>query len=439
MTISSLSPCPASVKPLFDTYHYFKSHPLVHMGTRNVVLLGEVGSGKSSIVNLIAGKEEIEISNDVDGGTLNAACYTLNFGSSDVRVNLWDTPGWNPAREENKKQGKSTKEIEHLLKTLHAAEGIHLLLFCMRAGRATNNLLENYNNFYSKRAWRKTPVGLVITHLERFEPNMHKWWEDNGRTLERQKLKFYAHACVTTVDDEWSGKKKISQNILRRLVVPTESPDHGDFCPGLENVVRESVIVVRTASLHQYTQSTVIIVTGPVGSGKSSFISRLAGIPEDRIGVGHSLEPCTSCVREFRYVDQQSGKRVTLLDVPGFLHPSLNDKKVLKMIASWLKNAYKGNAALAGILYLHSVAHPLVTAVSPMKFSPLRKKCGGSIISKLTLVTTMWDTVSQTDGEVRLAECERVWRPVLRPGEPVPRYLNTHQSAREIIQRLLSS
>ncbi|KAI6118091.1 hypothetical protein F5141DRAFT_999887, partial [Pisolithus sp. B1] len=176
---------------------------------------------------------------------------------------------------------------------------------------------------------------------------------------------------------------------------------------------------------------------GPLGSGKSSFISKLTGIPGDSVGVGHSLKPSTLCVRAFGHVDQQSGKRVILLDVPGFSH-SLQTSKILKMIANWLKDAYKGNVPLGGILYLHSVAHSSIV-VPPGKFFVLGGKCGKSIVSKLSLVATMWDEVSQTDAEVELAKCEKEWRSVLRPGEDVSRYLNTCQSAREIIRPFLSS
>ncbi|KAI6030289.1 hypothetical protein EDC04DRAFT_87188 [Pisolithus marmoratus] len=414
------------------------------MSTRNVVLLGEVGSGKSSIINLIAGDCVAKPSNDANGGTRRIMCYTLNVSPGDTQINLWDTPGWDGADGESTSQG-----VNSFLQNLHATEGIHLLLFCMPKGRATKNLLKNYKDIYSERAWCETPTALAITRLERMTPNMHNWWEVNGTSLENQGLQFHAHACVTTVDDIEEAKQ-VSQNRLRKLVlhhISTESMNHHAFCPGPEDGVPASITGVREASwsapicfstIPWRTQKDVlIIVTGPVGSGKSSFISKLTGIPGDSVGVGHSLIPCTTRVRAFGYGDQQSGKRVILLDVPGFPHPSQSGK-ILNMIVNWLKNAYKRDVPLGGILYLHSVAHRFA-AVSPVDFSILGGKCGESIMQKLSLVTTMWNDVPDEHSAAELEKCEKVWQSVLHPGEAVPRYLNTCQSAREIIQPLLSS
>ncbi|KAI6158663.1 hypothetical protein EDD17DRAFT_1621020, partial [Pisolithus thermaeus] len=274
---------------------------------------------------------------------------------------------------------------------------------------------------------------------------MHTWWESNSDALEKYEFHPHAHACVTTVDHEG---EQVSQNRLRKLVlhhIPTESSSHNSFCPGSEDGVRASVTSVRKtpwlppicfSTFPWRTQNDVlIIVTGLVGSGKSSFISKLTGIPEGSVGVSHSLEPGASRLRAFGYVDRQSGKRVILLDAPGFPHSSQSNR-ILGVIASWVKKAYRSNVPLGGILYLHSVAHQF-TAISPEKFSSLCRKCGERTLSKLSLVTTMWDEVSQTDGAVELAKCMRVWRPTLRRGEAVPRYLNTFQSAREVVQPLL--
>lgn len=417
------------------------------MGARNVVLLGEVGSGKSSIINLIAGECVAKSSNDAKGGTLNITCYTLNFSPSNVQVNLWDTPGWHPAEERNTRQGRAVG-ADNLLKTLRATEGIHLLLFCTQKPRVTDHLVNDFQHIYSGQAYSETPLALAVTGLELIQPNMHMWWENNHRALERYGFHCHAHACVTTVDGE-GNRELISQNRLRKLVlhhIPSGSLSHSAFCPVPEDGVQATVTGIRItpwfppicfSTIPWHTRNDIlIVVTGPVGSGKSSFISKLTGIPEGSVGVSHSLEPGRPRLRAFGYVDQQSGKRVILLDAPGFPHSSQSNN-ILRMILSWVENAYRGNVPLGGILYLHSVAHQF-TAISPERFSTLCRRCGETIMSKLFLVTTMWDDVSQTDGAVELAKCMRVWRPVLRGGEVVPRYLNTFSSAMEIVQPLLS-
>ncbi|KAI6118089.1 hypothetical protein F5141DRAFT_600913 [Pisolithus sp. B1] len=200
------------------------------MGTRNVVLLGEVGSGKSSIINLIAGVCVAEACNDAKGGTLNSTCYTLSFSPSNIQVNLWDTPGWHPAEERNTEQGRPAGP-DNLLKTLQATEGIHLLLFCTQKPRVTKHLINDFKHIYSEQACNRTPIALAITGLEQKLPNMHTWWESNSDALEKYKFHPHAHACVTTVDREG---EQVSQNRLRKLIlhhIPTESSSHNAFCP----------------------------------------------------------------------------------------------------------------------------------------------------------------------------------------------------------------
>lgn len=254
------------------------------MGARNVVLLGEVGSGKSSIINLIAGECVAKSSNDAKGGTLNITCYTLNFSPSNVQVNLWDTPGWHPAEERNTRQGRAVG-ADNLLKTLHATEGVHLLLFCTQKPRVTDHLVNDFQHIYSGQAYSETPLALAVTGLELIQPNMHMWWENSHRALERYGFHCHAHACVTTVDGE-GNREHISQNRLRKLVlhhIPSGSPSHSAFCPVPEDGVQATVTGIRItpwfppicfSTTPWHTRNDVlIIVTGPVGSGKSSVRS----------------------------------------------------------------------------------------------------------------------------------------------------------------------
>ncbi|KAH0834012.1 hypothetical protein J3R83DRAFT_11248 [Lanmaoa asiatica] len=60
--------------------------------TRNVVLFGECGVGKSSIINTIVGLPVAKTSNDVLGCTDVNASYSVTLDTG-IKVNLWDTIG----------------------------------------------------------------------------------------------------------------------------------------------------------------------------------------------------------------------------------------------------------------------------------------------------------------------------------------------------------
>ncbi|KAG6334345.1 hypothetical protein ID866_4746 [Astraeus odoratus] len=404
------------------------------MAIRNIILCGDVGVGKSSIINSIAGREVARTSNDAPGSTPRTMCYTLTFDPS-TRIRLWETPGLGEGEGGTIGHEQASKVLKDLLEILHVSDRVDLLLLCMPGGRTIKRRHENYKAI-CENVRGKLPVALVITNLER-ENDMHQWWMRNGKKLEQQGLVFDAHACVTTLSDG-SNDRHIndSHNRLRRLVLHHISVVSPKDARRYRNTVRRSNAAPRLTYLIPVFIDSFISIIGPIGSGKSSFVSRVTGLSEAYAGVGHGLNPSTS-IGAFTYTDEGTGKSVVLLDVPGFGHPSLSNSTIVTTIMKWLGETYKGRIPLGGILYLHPITNPDM-AILPREilnsFNPLGRKCGGSIMSKLSFVTTMWDTVSRLDGEATLVELQRVWRPMLGLGKTILCYENTHESAREVVQ-----
>ncbi|KAG1747298.1 hypothetical protein EDD22DRAFT_958265 [Suillus occidentalis] len=123
--------------------------------TKNIVLFGEAGTGKSSIVNLMAGKETIP---------------STSMGSYKV----FDTIGIEESGLEMKEYLAAVTNAYRFIKTLEADGGIDLLLFCVRAGRFTAALQNNYRFFHEFLCEKKVPIVLAITNLER-EQRMEDW------------------------------------------------------------------------------------------------------------------------------------------------------------------------------------------------------------------------------------------------------------------------
>ena len=196
--------------------------PSAHPRTVNVVLFGETGVGKSSVINLIARKEVAKVSSDVNRctnlSTMQFTRYDIPF--DDMSFAIFDTIGLEEPQMRINGYLKAIEQAHELIVKLGAAGGIHLLLFCMRRGKITANALNNYRLFYECLCNTKVPIGLVVTGLET-EVEMEDWWTRNKTPIEHYGIKSHGHACITAVQDEVPGgglKYMESQKKIRELL-----------------------------------------------------------------------------------------------------------------------------------------------------------------------------------------------------------------------------
>ena len=162
----------------------------------NIVLFGEGGAGKSSIINLLAGKDIAMTSPDAMGCTLESTRYT--FLVSGNTFNIWDTLGLGEAEISDTNYDSAIVKTYTLIQQIQAAGGLDLLLFCISGGsRISETVQSNYTLFYEVLCGGRTPIAVVVTKLEREEGRMHAWWERNESHIGKCRLKFSGHACIT--------------------------------------------------------------------------------------------------------------------------------------------------------------------------------------------------------------------------------------------------
>lgn len=187
--------------------------------SRNIVVFGESGVGKSSVINMIAGKDITQTSNNAAGCTFRYQCHPILLDG--LSVNLWDTVGLDEGTEGTIPAAQAESSLKAFLRHITRWNGIDLLVYCVRGTRVRQALLRNYNIFYTAICRKKVPVALVVTGLENYEGDMEAWWTEHERDLIKHGMRFDAHACVTTIRSDHpaiQNRLKQSRDVLRNLV-----------------------------------------------------------------------------------------------------------------------------------------------------------------------------------------------------------------------------
>ncbi|KAH7886975.1 hypothetical protein F5I97DRAFT_1927253 [Phlebopus sp. FC_14] len=162
----------------------------------NVVLIGENGTAKSSLINLIAGRNITDTPNDSTPCTTQIRFYQVSIDGHQFQ--LWDTAGLHDASEPlARASDPSDCAIKSLLQPLRHGR-VDPLVYCMLGTRAKVAMINNYQAIHSF-VPPSTPVIVIVTRLERYAGKMEDWWVNNQSELARLGMQFVDHACVTTL------------------------------------------------------------------------------------------------------------------------------------------------------------------------------------------------------------------------------------------------
>lgn len=164
----------------------------------NVMVLGPMGGGVSSVVNLIAGKEVSQVSNDTSRCTRKMGSYHIELRDAGkmVPITLYDIPGFNY-------NAKSPLEFPRV--------PISLAVICMEDFPAQVRATAEY----LQKRWRKhgdgnIPVLVVINHIAP-KPDAG-WWEENKKHFPSLTV-VTDHVCLTR------RKKEESTRQLHSLII----------------------------------------------------------------------------------------------------------------------------------------------------------------------------------------------------------------------------
>ncbi|KAG1723930.1 P-loop containing nucleoside triphosphate hydrolase protein [Suillus lakei] len=283
--------------------------PLHRTDTCNVVIFGETGAGKSSLVNLIARKNTAVTSSDVMGCTTGTNEHEILIQDESLKVKLFDTAGL----DEDPRGTVPDKEARRILKkhigTLMEQDDIHLIMYCVRAERVIRTLRRNYDLIHSQ-VKRKVPIVLVVTCLEFYEPDMEEWWRVNERTISNLGMTFAGHACITTA--MMTGSK----------VMERRNQSYDAVCK-----------LIDQCRLSVWNKHTNIVLFGQMGAGKSSLVNLMAG--KDVASTSNDMQCSTLHWQE--YPIKFDGESYKVFDTVGLNEPQLGITQYLDAV----ENSYK--------------------------------------------------------------------------------------------------
>jgi len=210
---------------------------------RNVIVFGQVGAGKSSLINMLVGKDVAGVSNKAGGHTACNQSYAFSPANSDPNTDLtytfWDTPGLNEGEQGSMEGMAALQNLLGLMKTCRA----NLVIYCVRAPRLTDIVRVNYDLFWGIICEGKVPSVIVVTGLEG-EHRIDDWWEANRKRIKNMHMSFIGYACITTTrgrNDIYRGEYGQSATKVWKLVTEHCTPEAWTMTAGWYEKVPQKI------------------------------------------------------------------------------------------------------------------------------------------------------------------------------------------------------
>ena len=186
-----------------------------HCGPKhNVIVFGEAGVGKSSVVNMIVGKDVAKVSNSAEGCTFQNDAYNAIIGNK--LFVIYDTAGLNECEQGHVPHWKAIRALYTLIRQL---DGVGLLIYCMR-GRVKENAKANWDLFNKVICGGKVPAIAIVTGLDDHgDPNDLSLDQNLLGVFTKNGMEPRHVGCVVSIrGDKYADKYVKSQVKVRSLV-----------------------------------------------------------------------------------------------------------------------------------------------------------------------------------------------------------------------------
>ncbi|KAK1753955.1 P-loop containing nucleoside triphosphate hydrolase protein [Echria macrotheca] len=186
----------------------------------------------------------------------------------------------------------------------------------------------------------------------------------------------------------------------------------------------------------------VFAVMGVTGVGKSTFISQVCEVGPDRNQpvIGEELQSCTEDIESYPCI-LSDGRRVVLLDTPGFGDTIRSDDEIMCQIVEFIAACRKDGKDISGIVYLHAINDVRMMGSGVASLDVLHDLCGVNSARNVALVTTKWELLSSsgmraTGEKAQQLLLDQYWKDLIKQGSTHLRHLDSRESADNILRFL---
>ncbi|KAF8076626.1 P-loop containing nucleoside triphosphate hydrolase protein [Lyophyllum atratum] len=426
-----------------------------------ILITGLTGAGKSQFINTLLGENRMVVGHEMTPCTTELD-YTviepIPANGSHLpslpgrRLVIVDTPGFDNGYE------KDTEILRLLALWLESAYGNGITfggvvflhdISCGGRSSISSEAMTLLRLSFSRSKEIFQRIMFATTKWERIETIPHvgekreqelqatcwKTWVDNGSKVHQYR------------DTSRNGAWNVVNTLLGSVAANDESDPKSniDYRQGVQKVLAclgKSEPNQRGARSLRNTD-IVILIAGITGAGRSQFINTLLG--KNRMAVGHNL---TSCTTQLDYAvicpipgsHHLPGRRLIVVDTPGFDNAEKNDTEMLRQFAAWLKSAFVNGVTLGGVIYLQDISRGGSSSMSPEAMSILRYSFSRSkgAFQRIILATTKWARVSPEEGRQREEELKATrWKTWIDNGSKVHQYRDTRDGAWDMVNILL--
>ncbi|KAJ3508047.1 hypothetical protein NMY22_g16738 [Coprinellus aureogranulatus] len=193
-----------------------------------------------------------------------------------------------------------------------------------------------------------------------------------------------------------------------------------------------------------HPDDAIIIILGPTGVGKSTFINEYFG--KEVTHVSDGMVSCTQQISYHPHILSDShptspGRRLVLIDTPGFDDTYNTEYETFRRICVSLASTYDNQLRVASVLYLNSVTQKRMFGSMRLDYELFRELCGKQAAHLVTMATTHWDTAeleSPHIGNARENEFKtRFWKDILDAGATLERVQDYTVDPERIVDEIL--
>ncbi|PPQ70191.1 hypothetical protein CVT24_003907 [Panaeolus cyanescens] len=204
-------------------------------------------------------------------------------------------------------------------------------------------------------------------------------------------------------------------------------------------------------------KSIIVLIMGPTGAGKSSFIESIAGhtfgISKDQLeGYTQTVTSykLVNAVYEHKHRSHQGAMPIYLIDTPGFCDNKMSEMEIIEKVRMWMgkygyvkRLFFAPNAFIHHIIYLQPITDTRLSGHKKRLIEMFKLLIGGPEAGwHVTIATTMWDTIA-TWNEKGRARAESNFKQLstedyVTQGTLLTRFTNTRSSSITILGKGLS-